>query len=86
MSDIIYTNPWKLSPSEVRSMDAMIAVYCVKRAADICNISEHTLRDHTKNAAQKMKARSNIIQKYLMWDRFRQQQKREAVIAATGHN
>jgi len=81
-----HENPWNLSKREVDTMDAMVKHYCVKRASDALHLSEHTVRDHVCNAGQKMRCGRTILEKYLLWDRFRQKQQREQVIAATQHN
>ncbi len=85
MSDI-YTNPWNLTKREVETMDAMVEHYSIKRAANATGVAVYTLNDHIKSAVKKMKCEGSIIQKYLLWDRFRQQQQREQVIASTEHN
>ncbi len=72
-----YENPWGLTPSEVRSMDAMIKHGCSRLAAKATGRSHLTIRNQTARAGLKIGFPSDHLTKYLLWDRFRQKQLNE---------
>jgi hypothetical protein len=81
-----FANPWGLTATEAKSMDAYCRLGCAKLVAKERCMSVSTVEDHVYSAAFKMNAQGQRLIKYLMWDRFRQKQQREQVIAATEHN
>lgn len=70
-------NPWGLNDREVQVLDAMIATGCMKRALDVCCMSEANYGHWTTSAKRKAEAHgvpTGRLSYLLAWDRFRRDQ------------
>lgn len=72
------TNPWGLTPREADIMDAICEYGCQKLAARALNRSMHTVQQHIWTANKKMGCLLGV-RKFILWDRWRQQNPKEGV-------
>ena len=68
--DGIEQNPWGLTPSEVKAMDAMIKYGCAKRAGRALNLSPLTIKDYTHSGGRKICPDVRLL-RYIAWSNWR---------------
>lgn len=69
MTNLSTTNPWHLSPQEIRVLEGFIAGGRAKSiAANLC-IAEKTVDAHTSNARRKTGTQT-LLQAALLYDRW----------------
>lgn len=67
-------NPWGLSESEIKVMDAMCETGCTKGAANKLRTDAKYIENRCFTAGQKMGLHHSRLLKYLEWDRWRRNQ------------
>jgi len=63
-------NPWGLTATEIKAMDAVIAHGSVKRAAAALNLEPDTIKGYTHTGGRKI-APNDKLTRYILWDRWR---------------
>lgn len=64
-------NPWGLTPSEVRCIDAVIEHSSAKRAAAVLGMHHDTVRTHCNTGGRKID-KDNTYMRYIKWYMWRQ--------------
>lgn len=66
-----YISPWRLTPRQAETMDAMVEHGCYKLAARAMGVDEDTVMQHVWMANKKMGFHVGNLTKYIQWDRWR---------------
>ena len=63
-------NPWGLTATEIKAMDAMIEYGSIKRAAAALNLQPDTVRGYTNSGGRKIHP-TDRLPRYLAWFAWR---------------
>ena len=65
-------NPWKLSPREADTLDAVVEHGCRKAVARHMGLTLNTVDSHIKRTKAKMRMTSTVVQA-VHWDRWKRE-------------
>ena len=63
-------NPWGLTATEIKAMDAVIEHGSVKRAAAALSLEPDTVKGYTHTGGRKIAPKDKLT-RYILWDRWR---------------